>query len=128
MISIEISLLHTTYMEEGATLSRTLLPYINRVTDFRFLTEETHFIASRFLGREAALQHLAARHADADNVVGPDPAAGEVKRLKVNYTFDGVAGVITKAESSTFSFPADLVKPVGATVTPGSSAREAWRV
>ena len=35
-----------------------------------------------FLGREAALQHLAARHADADNVVGPDPAADLLEHLQ----------------------------------------------
>lgn len=49
MISLEISKVNPNYMEEGATLSRTLLPYINQVTDYRFLTEETHFIANRFL-------------------------------------------------------------------------------
>ena len=49
MLNIEISLTHTTFMEEGATLARTLLPYLNRVTDYRFLVEETHFIATRFL-------------------------------------------------------------------------------
>ena len=36
-------------MEEGATLARTLLPYLNRVTDYRFLTAEHHFITNRFL-------------------------------------------------------------------------------
>lgn len=36
-------------MEEGATLSRTLFPYLNKVTDYRFLGEETNFIANRFL-------------------------------------------------------------------------------
>ena len=36
-------------MEEGATLARTLLPYLNRVTDYRFLTADYHFITNRFL-------------------------------------------------------------------------------
>ena len=36
-------------MEEGGTLARTLLPYINRITDFTFLTPDTHFIGGRFL-------------------------------------------------------------------------------
>lgn len=49
MISIQISLVHRAYMEEGGTLARTLLPYINRVTDFTFLTQDTHFISGRFL-------------------------------------------------------------------------------
>jgi len=49
--------------------------------------------------------------------LGPDPAMNQVKRLKVSYTFDGVPGVITKAENATFNFPVDLVKPVGGTIT-----------
>ena len=49
MVNFEISLANQTYMEESATLSVTLLPYINKVTDFSFLVEETHFIAGRFL-------------------------------------------------------------------------------
>jgi hypothetical protein len=49
MVNLEISLTNTNYMEEGGTLSRTLLPYINKVQDYRFLGDETHFIASRFL-------------------------------------------------------------------------------
>lgn len=36
-------------MDEGGLLSRTLLPSIEKVTDFMFLMEEDHFIASRFL-------------------------------------------------------------------------------
>ena len=49
MINLEISLVHQGYMEESATLSRTLLPYINKVTDYSFLGPESHFIAGRFL-------------------------------------------------------------------------------
>ncbi|MES2439461.1 MAG: family 78 glycoside hydrolase catalytic domain [Verrucomicrobiota bacterium] len=48
---------------------------------------------------------------------GPDPAPNQVKRLKVSYTVDGIAGVVTKAENATFNFPADLPKPVPATLT-----------
>jgi hypothetical protein len=64
MINIEISLVNTIYMEEGATLSRTLMPYLNMVTDYRFLTEETHFIASRFLAS------LGTHIRDTDSAVG----------------------------------------------------------
>lgn len=48
---------------------------------------------------------------------GPDPANNQVKRLRVNYTVDGVPGVVVKAENSTFSFPVDLPKMVSATIT-----------
>ncbi len=50
MLNFEISLTSETYSEESATLARTLLPFINQVTDYRFLGAETGFIASRFLG------------------------------------------------------------------------------
>jgi len=36
-------------MEEGGTLARTLLPYLNLVTDYTFLTPDTHHICGRFL-------------------------------------------------------------------------------
>jgi hypothetical protein len=36
-------------MEQGATLSRTLLPFIDQVNDYCFLEEEAHFICTRFL-------------------------------------------------------------------------------
>ena len=49
MLNIEISLASATYSEESATLARTLLPFVDRVTDYRFLGPEAGFIASRFL-------------------------------------------------------------------------------
>jgi hypothetical protein len=49
MLNIQISLVHSSIMEEGATLARTLLPYLNQITDYRFLTAENNFITSRFL-------------------------------------------------------------------------------
>ena len=49
MLNLEISLVNQSYTEESATLSRTLLPFIDRVTDYRFLGPETSFIAGRFL-------------------------------------------------------------------------------
>lgn len=49
MINLEIAKVNSQYLEEGATLSRNLLPYVSKVTDYRFLTEEMHFMASRFL-------------------------------------------------------------------------------
>lgn len=49
MVNIEVSLTSASYTEESATLARTLLPYIDKVADYRFLGEECHFICSRFL-------------------------------------------------------------------------------
>jgi hypothetical protein len=49
MVNIEIAQANQLYMEEGGTLSRTLLPHLNLVTDYRFLQDEAHFICSRFL-------------------------------------------------------------------------------
>ena len=49
MLNIEISLVSATYTEESATLARTLLPFIDRVTDYRFLGQDSSFIANRFL-------------------------------------------------------------------------------
>ena len=48
---------------------------------------------------------------------GPDPAVNQVKRLRVNYTVDGVAGVKLVAENATFNYPADLPPPIVAVVT-----------
>ncbi|MES2920167.1 MAG: family 78 glycoside hydrolase catalytic domain [Verrucomicrobiota bacterium] len=48
---------------------------------------------------------------------GPDPAVNQVKRLRVNYTVDGVAGVKLIAENATFNYPADLPPPIAAVVT-----------
>ena len=50
MFNIEVSLVFPSYTEESGTLSRTLLPFIDKVTDYRFLGPETNFIAGRFLG------------------------------------------------------------------------------
>ena len=49
MLNIEISLVSATYTEESATLARTLLPFIDRVTDYRFLGKDSSFIPNRFL-------------------------------------------------------------------------------
>jgi hypothetical protein len=35
--------------EEGGTLSRTLFPFLNKVTDYSFLSPDAHFIMNRFL-------------------------------------------------------------------------------
>lgn len=48
---------------------------------------------------------------------GPDPANNQVKRLRVEYTLDGVPGVLFKAESTSFNFPVDIPKTVVATIT-----------
>jgi hypothetical protein len=49
MINFQISLTNEHFMEEGATLSRTLFPYLNKVCDYRFLGEDFKFIGNRFL-------------------------------------------------------------------------------
>ena len=50
MLNIQVSLVFPTYTEESGTLSCTLLPFIDKVTDYRFLGPETNFISGRFLG------------------------------------------------------------------------------
>ena len=40
MINFEISRVNQIYMEEGATLARPLLPYLNQVTDYSFISED----------------------------------------------------------------------------------------
>ena len=49
LLNIEVSLGNQTYHDEGNTLSYTLLPFINQVTDFSYLSEEANFILTRFL-------------------------------------------------------------------------------
>lgn len=49
LINIQISLVNTNLQEESYTLSRTLLPYINKCSSFTFLPEESHYIMGRFL-------------------------------------------------------------------------------
>ena len=46
---MEVSLTNHQLQDEGATLSRTLLPYLNMVMDYSFLGQETVFICTRFL-------------------------------------------------------------------------------
>ena len=43
---------------------------------------------------------------------GPDPAVNQLKRLRVNYTLNGIAGVSITAENSTFNYPTALPQPV----------------
>jgi hypothetical protein len=49
LLNLQISLSNQQLHEEGVTLSRTLLPYLNKVTDYSFLVAETQFIMNRFL-------------------------------------------------------------------------------
>jgi hypothetical protein len=49
LLNIEVSLVNATYHDEGNTLSYTLLPFINQVTDFTYLSERSSFILTRFL-------------------------------------------------------------------------------
>ena len=46
---MEVSLTNHQLQEEGATLSRTLLPYLNMVMDYSFLGQESVFICTHFL-------------------------------------------------------------------------------
>ena len=41
--------MHPAILEASGLLSRTLLPHINALTNFSFITEESHFIFGRFL-------------------------------------------------------------------------------
>ena len=49
LLNIEVSLINATYHDEGNTLSYTLLPFLNKVTDYSFLHEKSNFILTRFL-------------------------------------------------------------------------------
>ena len=49
LLNIEVSLINATYHDEGTTLSYTLLPFLNKVTDYSFLPETSNFILTRFL-------------------------------------------------------------------------------
>ena len=49
MINFEISHVHQSYMDEGATLATNLITYLNQVTDYSFINEDLHFVACRFL-------------------------------------------------------------------------------
>jgi len=53
---------------------------------------------------------------------GPDPAVNQAKRLRVNYTVDGVSSVRFAAENTTFNYPADLPKPLAVTLTAATYA------
>ena len=49
LLNIEVSLINIAYHDEGNTLSYTLLPFLNKVTDYSFLHEKSNFILNRFL-------------------------------------------------------------------------------
>ena len=49
LLNIEMAHVNDHIMEEGNTLSQTLLPYINGVTDFSFLCKDSDFYLCRFL-------------------------------------------------------------------------------
>ena len=51
---------------------------------------------------------------------GPDPAVNQVKRLRVNYTVNGIAGVSITAENATFYYPAALPRPASVVFTNAS--------
>jgi hypothetical protein len=49
LLHLEIALVHNSIIEASATLSRTLIPIINQVNNFNFITPDSHFIFNRFL-------------------------------------------------------------------------------
>jgi len=61
---LEVALVYPQLIEASGTLSRTLLPLVNRVSNFNFLTQESHFIFGRFLN--AMLLH----HKDTNESLG----------------------------------------------------------
>lgn len=75
LLNIEISLVNSAFMEQGNTLSRTLLPYLNAVTDFSFLPRESDFIVGRFLAA------LASHISDTKGAIGLGYA---ILALKIN--------------------------------------------
>ena len=56
LLNLQISLSNEQLHEEGVTLSRTLFPFLNKVTDYSFLGPESHFIMNRFLN--SLIRHL----------------------------------------------------------------------
>jgi hypothetical protein len=64
LLHLEVALVYPQLIEASGTLSRTLLPLINKVTNFNFLTQESHFIFGRFLN--AMLLH----HKDTNEPLG----------------------------------------------------------
>lgn len=75
LLNLEISLTNQQFHEEGSTLARTLLPYLNQVTDYAFLAQDTIFIMTRFLSS------LARHICDTQGAVG---AGFMLFALKVN--------------------------------------------
>jgi len=64
LLHLEIALVHPSFIDASGTLSKTLIPLINRVSDFKFLSAESHFIFGRFLN--AMLLH----HKDTNEPLG----------------------------------------------------------
>jgi hypothetical protein len=49
LLNIEMSLTCANLSEEGYTLSKTLLPYLNVCNNFSFIKEESTYIVTRFM-------------------------------------------------------------------------------
>lgn len=64
LLHLEIALVHPQFIEASGTLSRTLIPLVNRVTDFKFLHQDSHFIFGRFLAS------MILHHKDTNEPVG----------------------------------------------------------
>ena len=56
LLNTKISLSSSNLMEQGNTLSMTLLPYIHLCSDFSFLRDDLHFVHEQFL--QALIQHI----------------------------------------------------------------------
>jgi len=64
LINLQISLTNSQLTEEGGTLSQTLMPFVDRVTDYSFIPADASHIMCRFL--QSLIRHVA----DAQDTVG----------------------------------------------------------
>lgn len=85
-------------------------------------------IANPSLYRDVTTSLQASAQAGSFSVVvnnsnfGPDPAVNQLKRLRVNYEIDGASSIRFIAEGATFTYPADLPKPLALTLTAATYA------
>ena len=49
MLNVELGRVNTTFIEQGNTLSHTLLPYLNKLRDFSFIPGELDSLMTVFL-------------------------------------------------------------------------------
>ena len=49
LLNIKLGISNASYMEQGNTLSHTLLPYINKLRDFSFIPNDLDSVMNSFL-------------------------------------------------------------------------------